>query len=117
MAAQIVDAAFVRSRIGKMSIIDVRPAEMYEQGHIPTALNIPLADIEQLPVDAQAEALSKKFRLHALATEDPLIVYCQIGKHAKQCCDLVEAQGYQNLYLYSGSFADWTSDLSNPIEQ
>ena len=86
MAAQIVDAQFVRSHIGKLPIIDVRPAELYDEGH-------------------------------AFTEECPIIVYCQVGRHAKQACDLLEAEGYQHLYLYLGSFDDWASDPENPIEK
>lgn len=118
MAAQIVDAAFVKSHIGKLPIVDVRPKELYDEGHIPTALSISLMDFEDAPdADTEAEEVSRAYRLRALGPEDPIIVYCQIGKHAKQCCDLLESRGYSNLFLYSGSFVDWTADPSNPIEK
>jgi rhodanese-related sulfurtransferase/DNA-binding transcriptional ArsR family regulator len=35
-----------RSRDGLVTVLDVRPSEEFEVGHIPGALNVPLADIE-----------------------------------------------------------------------
>ena len=99
MAAQIVDAQFVRSHIGKLPIIDVRPAELYDEGHIPTAINVCVADFDRFGAE-EADEFSKECR-----------------RHAKQACDLLEAEGYQHLYLYLGSFDDWTSDPENPIEK
>lgn len=116
MAAQIVDAEFVKSHIGKMPIIDVRPEAMYVEGHIPTAIDICVMDFDKYEA-RESEELAKEYRRHALTEEDPIIVYCQIGKHAKQACDLLESQGYHNLYLYSGSYEDWITDPARPIEK
>lgn len=116
MAAQIVDAQFVRSHIGKLPIIDVRSAELYDEGHIPTTINVCVADFDRYGAE-EADEFSKECRRHAFTEECPIIMYCQVGRHAKQACDLLEAEGYQHLYLYLGSFDDWASDPENPIEK
>jgi rhodanese-related sulfurtransferase/DNA-binding transcriptional ArsR family regulator len=36
-----------RSKDGLVTVLDVRPSEEYEMGHIPGALNIPINEIEQ----------------------------------------------------------------------
>jgi rhodanese-related sulfurtransferase len=49
-----------RVRVGLATVIDVRPAEEFAQGHIPGALNIPLDQLEQrlgeVPNDREAVA-------------------------------------------------------------
>ena len=35
-----------RARAGLVTIVDVRPAEEYQAGHVPGAINVPLAEIE-----------------------------------------------------------------------
>ena len=35
-----------RSKDGLVTVLDIRPSEEYEVGHIPGALNVPLAEIE-----------------------------------------------------------------------
>lgn len=116
MSAQSVDAGFVKSHIGKMPIVDVRPPEIFVEGHIPTAINICIAEFDMYGAD-EADQLSKAYRKHTLAEDTPMIIYCQVGRHAKQTCDLLESEGYENLYLYLGSYKDWVSDPQNPIEQ
>lgn len=116
MAAQIVDAEFVRSHIGRMPIVDVRPQDFYREGHIPTAIDIPVVDLDRGELK-EAEELAREYHRHALGNEGPMIIYCQIGKHAKMACDLLEDEGFKNLYLYSGSFNDWVSDSSRPVEK
>ena len=79
MAAQIVDAQFVRSHIGKLPIIDVRPAELYDEGHIPTAINVCVADFDRFGAE-EADEFSKECRRHAFTEECSIIVYCQVGR-------------------------------------
>lgn len=49
-----------RSKDGLVTVLDVRPSEEYEVGHIPGALNVPLEEIEQhlanLPGDMEVIA-------------------------------------------------------------
>lgn len=116
MAAQIVDAEFVRSKIGRIPIVDVRPRELYREGHIPTAIDIPVVDLDRGDLK-DAKDLAREYRRHALGSEGPMVIYCQIGKHAKLACDLLEREGFKNLFLYSGSFDDWTADPSRPVEK
>lgn len=49
-----------RSRLGLITVLDVRPPEEYAAGHLPGAINITLAELEQqldrLPVDKEVIA-------------------------------------------------------------
>ncbi len=40
-----------RSKDGLVTVLDVRPAEEYESGHIPGAINVPLKEIEKYMAD------------------------------------------------------------------
>ena len=40
-----------RSKNGLVTVLDIRPAEEYESGHIPGAINVPLKDIEKCMED------------------------------------------------------------------
>jgi ArsR family transcriptional regulator len=44
-----------RSKDGLVTVLDVRPPEEYESGHIPGAINVPLAEIEQHLTDLPRE--------------------------------------------------------------
>ncbi|MDR1605979.1 MAG: rhodanese-like domain-containing protein [Streptococcaceae bacterium] len=40
-------AAFEQLAISELKVIDVRPREQFESCHIPTAVNIPIDDVEE----------------------------------------------------------------------
>jgi len=52
-----------RSRMGLVTVLDVRPAEEYAAGHLPDAINITLAELEQ--------------QLHRLPADKEVIAYCR----------------------------------------
>lgn len=114
-AYKIVDADFVKREIGRMPIVDARPPLRYDTGHIPTALNIRL-DVAVASEDP-SESLAEMFQDNGIFADDPVIVYCQIGVHAKIACDYLAQAGYTALYLYAGSMNDWVSDAARPVER
>lgn len=48
------DELLSRARSGAVTILDVRPREEYDAGHIPGALSIPLAELEEHLADVPA---------------------------------------------------------------
>ncbi len=52
-----------RARAGEVTVLDVRPREEYEAGHIPGAISIPLDDLEA--------------RLAELPTDSEIVAYCR----------------------------------------
>jgi rhodanese-related sulfurtransferase/DNA-binding HxlR family transcriptional regulator len=54
------DELLVRLRSGTATVLDVRPEDEFRQGHLPSALNIPLAQLErrlaELPADREIVA-------------------------------------------------------------
>lgn len=111
-AYQIVDADFVKREIGRMPIVDVRPPLRYDTAHIPSAINIRL-DVAAAS-DDPAEELAEMFQDNGIFPEDAVIVYCQMGVHAKIACDYLASAGYSKLYLYAGSMNDWMRDPARP---
>ncbi len=63
-----------RAREGLVTVIDVRPAEEYAAGHVPGAINVPLADLEA--------------RLHELDPGQDVVAYCR-GPHCVLAFDAV----------------------------
>jgi ArsR family transcriptional regulator len=52
-----------RLRCGSATVLDVRPEDEFKMGHLPSALNIPLAQLEQ--------------RLAELPTNREIVAYCR----------------------------------------
>jgi rhodanese-related sulfurtransferase/DNA-binding HxlR family transcriptional regulator len=61
-------------RDGLVSVLDVRPPEEYEAGHLPGAVNIPLEELEK--------------RLHELNPDQEIVAYCR-GPHCVLAFDAV----------------------------
>ena len=69
-------ALLERVREGLVTVLDVRPAEEYAAGHLPGAINIPLAELEQ--------------RLDELDPAQEVVAYCR-GPHCILAFDAVAA--------------------------
>ena len=83
-----------RAREDLVTVLDVRPAEEYAAGHLPGAINIPLAELE--------------VRLGSLDSHKEVIAYCR-GPHCVLAFDAVarlRAQGRRARRL-EGGFPEW----------
>jgi len=83
-----------RSKEGLVTVLDVRPREEYEVGHIPGALNVPLDDIEQ--------------HLANLPKEQEIIAYCR-GEYcvlAFEAVATMRKNGFNARRLEEG-FPEW----------
>ena len=84
-------------------LLDLRPVEEYEAGHLPKALNLPIDEFEQ-----------KKAQL---PKEKTIIVYCrgrQCG-YANLAAKDLQSLGY-SIYSLNRSFADWKWGASSRSE-
>jgi rhodanese-related sulfurtransferase/DNA-binding transcriptional ArsR family regulator len=85
-----------RVRAGLVIVLDVRPAEEYEAGHIPGAVNVSLADLEQY--------------LRQLRPDQEIVAYCR-GPHCVLAFDAVarlRELGFTARRLEDG-FPEWKS--------
>ena len=79
-------------------IIDARSVELYEAGHIPTAINIPFENLG-----------SYYAKLTAIPKDTIVIAYCD-GGDCELSYDLAVyliQKEYQHLYVYQGGWAEW----------
>jgi rhodanese-related sulfurtransferase len=76
-----------------MMLIDIRSAKEYEQGHIPGAVNIPLADIGD--------------KIKKVKKEKELVVYCRSGNQSIWAIKRMMGMGYKNLYNLKGGYNAW----------
>ena len=80
-----------------VTIVDVRTAQEYADGHVPGAINIPVESIGG----------EKPSELGDVDAE--LIVYCRTGVRSKQASDRLIDLGYQHVNDMGG-IVDWTGD-------
>ncbi len=92
-----------RARQGLVTVIDVRPPEEYAAGHLPGAVNIPLAELEH--------------RLHELDPGQEIVAYCR-GPHCVLAFDAVarlRERGLRARRLENG-YPEWKL-AGLPVEQ
>jgi rhodanese-related sulfurtransferase len=88
------DALLKRVSEGKVTVLDVRPVEEYQAGHIPGAISIPLEDLKR--------------RLSDLPRDQEVVVYCR-GPYcvfAIQAVETLRAKGFNAVRLEEG-VQDW----------
>ncbi len=92
-----------RSKNGLITVLDIRPNEEYDVGHIPGALNIPLNEIEQ--------------HLATLPKEQEIIAYCR-GEYCVLAFEAVAAlrkKGFNARRLEEG-YPEWKA-AGLPVER
>jgi len=121
----VVDAAYVRERIGQPGtiLIDSREAPRYRgehepidkaAGHIPGARNKFWKEV--LTADGRFKSQPELEQSFATLPKDQqLIVYCGSGVTATPNVLGLSEAGYGNVKLYAGSWSDWSSNPDNPV--
>lgn len=127
----VVDAAYVRSMIGKpgVSIVDARASAFYDgtqtggnaaaphkTGHIAGARSVPFSAVtsESLRFKSPAE-LAEVFTKAGVGPNDVVIGYCHVGQQATVMLTAARLLGHPIL-LYDGSFQDWSARPDAPVE-
>lgn len=98
-----LDTAIALAAKPDVLLLDLRPVEEYEAGHLPKALNLPMNEFDQ-----------KKAQL---PKEKTIIVYCrgrQCG-YANLAAQDLQQLGY-SIYSLNRSFADWRWSIASPSE-
>jgi hydroxyacylglutathione hydrolase len=74
-------------------IIDVRGASEYKKGHIDGAVNLFVGKLNE--------------NLDQVSKDRPVIVHCLSGSRSAIAYSLLKANGFENVYNYSGGWQDW----------
>ena len=89
-------------------LIDVRPAKLHKEGHIPWALSIPWK--QNLTADATmkpARELLAHFTARGVTPDKNVAVHCQDGKAAAHSYFTLRLLGFPRVRSYDRSWAEW----------
>ncbi len=103
------DVDSLRSEIRDKSVrvIDVRREEDYKQSHIPTAVNLPLANLLS---DDSPERVLKLFNSLGVDDETPVVVYDDtFGALASRVAWTLEYIGHSDVSLLETTYGRWLS--------
>lgn len=73
-------------------LVDVRPADEYEKGHIQGSISIPIESIVENPLAA----------FDGIGIDDVVIVYCRRGTNSRRAALILEGMGYSNVFNLGG---------------
>lgn len=115
---RVVSTEWLRARLGsrRVALIDVRSAEEYAAGHIPTARHLDWSRTFTRPEDAldgkaslflSPDKLDALFRAAGAAPGRDVVLYCTVGVRASLVYLLAKSLGYTPR-LYDGSWAAWS---------
>lgn len=93
----------VADRRGEISVLDVREAGEFEEGHIPGARHVFVGHLE--------EQLSRL----GLRREEPVVVTCSVGHRGSLAVSILKRNGYGDTYNLLGGMTAWEK-LRLPME-
>ena len=76
-----------------LRLLDVRTDAEWEEGHLPEAKHIELADVTN--------------RLDELDQGLPLVIYCRTGRRSNIAASLLKLQGFATVYNLAGGIIAW----------
>ena len=105
-------------------LLDLRPAEVFAQGHLPTAIHLDLwglslIDTSDAPLRAFMWIIAHLFALRGVTSERPVVVYeTDSGIRAARAFWFLEYLGHPNVRLLDGGTRAWTAaglDLTKDV--
>ncbi|OYR38242.1 sulfurtransferase [Halorubrum sp. Ib24] len=91
-----------RVQNGDIRVIDTRPQEQYERGHIPGAINVPLGDLPSMVPDIDWD-------------DRDVVCACPVGQSSKQAAMLISSyEGVEEdivVASMSGGYEEWDFEL------
>ena len=89
-------AGIIADSTNAVTLLDVRTAAEYAEGHIGAAINI-----DVLANGFEEEAIKR------ITRERPVAVYCRSGRRSKKAAGILVKNGYEVIELNSG-YIGWT---------
>lgn len=82
----------------QVTILDVRQPQEYQQGHIPGAKLIPLAQLGD--------------RLDEIDPNKPTVVYCAVGGRSRVAAQMLSGKGFDQVFNLSGGIKAWDNQTA-----
>ena len=95
----------LQSRLGTPEaplVVDVRDPVEFGVAHVPSAINIPIAELEN--------------RLDQIRGDNGVLVYCINGTRTRQAEPILYAHDFDNIYHLEGAFYAWIKG-KYPVEK
>lgn len=91
-----------KHKTSSFQLVDVRQPREYEREHLPGAILIPLRELLE--------------RKDELDPDKTILVYCSSGVRSKAGCQLLQGQGFTDLFNITGGLKKWQGMLAGGDE-
>ncbi|WP_136660138.1 sulfurtransferase [Nitratireductor sp. XY-223] len=96
-------------------LIDVRPPKMYDEGHIPWAINIPWSkNLGAASRFLPSDPLMAHFEAHGVTPAHDVMMHCQVGLASSHSYVALRLLGFPRVRVYHRSWAEWGGDPALP---
>jgi len=96
-----ISVADLAPRVSAVTVLDVRGASEWTQGHIPGALHVPLGYLTD--------------RIAEIPSDRPIVVHCQSGSRSSIAASLLKRAGLDHVSNLTGGITAWAA-AGLPIE-
>jgi len=115
-----IDEAVAAFEARDAIFVDARSASEFAEGHIPGAVNIPFI-ANAVEGDTKfwksPEELLAMYGDAGVVPDGRVIPYCTTGVRSAVTYFTLRQLGFDNIALFTGSFAEWSADPGRPVEQ
>jgi rhodanese-related sulfurtransferase len=84
-------ARWIHDRKPNLRVLDLRTATEFDDYHVPSSRNVPLAELVKAP----------------FPTTDTLVLVSDGGAHAAQAWVFLQTLGYRDVYFLRGGLQEW----------
>src|SRR5680860_117427 len=95
-----VEPSQLADLIGKVTLLDIRESDEYDQGAIATAQLLPRGLLEGV------------IGAHVDDSNEEIVIYCAVGARSALAAQTLKRMGYPNVSSLQGGFGRWKSAVS-----
>lgn len=81
----------------RVMLIDVREPHEYKKGYIPSAVNIPLSQLNS--------------RVKEISNKNDVLLYCRSGMRSKQAAKVLSKHGFTSMAHLKGGLINWSGAI------
>jgi rhodanese-related sulfurtransferase len=110
---------WVKSNLRNANVVflDARSFNEYRSGHLPKAVNIEWTySYDYNGSYKLQDELRKIFETAGVTPQKTIVTYCQAGRRAEAIYNTLCMLDYSQVFVYEGSWAEWSTDPQAPIE-
>jgi rhodanese-related sulfurtransferase len=96
--------------------LDVRTVPEFANGHPPSALNVPIAEINPATGQMERNARFLPVVRAAISRDARLIVGCKSGGRSAAACEVLHEAGYRDLRNMVGGFGGVTDETGQVLQ-